>query len=230
LNIPTEGLRPLSEKQEFKRWLAEGDRRGKLKVLGDFVARYVIDHPELILKYSSYSWYEPATIILKEFYKSVDIEPPTWIDLIAEQTIVQEVSEESQFEIRGFLQQAILEGYRRESFTNPHPSTIDSEGRRIYTEVTFEQKINYCLDSRSISFLHICKRNSGQEIEVAITSNIRSELKRHDKLRSVMTMNALASKIPGFEYDLRNVGGQRVRVICGSKSKFFSFLNYEVSE
>ena len=70
----------------------------------------------------------------------------------------------------------------------------------------------------------------GQEIDIAITSNIRSELKRYDKLTSVMTMNALASKIPGFEYDLRNVGGQRVRVICGPKSKFISFLNCEVSE
>lgn len=97
-----------SEKQEFKRWLTEGDRRGKLKVLGDFVARYVIEHPELILKYSSYSWYEPATIILKEFYKSVDKEPPSWIDLVAEQTIVKEVSEEKQFELRGFLQQVIF--------------------------------------------------------------------------------------------------------------------------
>ena len=70
----------------------------------------------------------------------------------------------------------------------------------------------------------------GKEIDIAITSNIRSDLKRHEKLASVMTMNALTSKIPGFEYDLRNVGGQRVRVICGPKSKFISFLNCEVSE
>ena len=103
-----------AEKEEFKLWLTEEGIRDKLKTLGDFVARYVIEHPE-ILKYSSYSWNERATTILKEFYKSVDVEPPTWIDLIAEQTIVQEVSEERQFEIRGFLQQAILEGYRRES-------------------------------------------------------------------------------------------------------------------
>ena len=141
-----------AEKEEFKLWLAEEGIRDNLKTLGDFVARYVIEHPE-ILKYSSYSWNERATTILKEFYKSVDVEPPTWIHLIAEQTIVQEVSEERQFEIRGFLQQAILEGYRRDSFTNPDPSTIDDDGKRIYTEVTFEQKINYCLNNRSCTFL-----------------------------------------------------------------------------
>jgi hypothetical protein len=157
-----------TEKEDFKRWLANEDIRDKLKTLGDFVARYVIEHPEIILNYSS---------------------------------------------------------------TNPDPSTIDSEGRRIHDmQVTFEQKINYCLKNNSIPFLHLCKRNMGQDNEIAITSNIRSELKRHDRLASVLTMSALASKIPGFEYDLRNVNGQRVRVICGPKSKFISFLNCEVSD
>jgi len=220
-----------SEKEEFKRWLNEEGRKDKLKTLGDFVTRYVIEHPDTVLRYSSYSWHERGTTILKELYKSVDKEPAEWIDLIAEQTIVQEVNEERQFELRGFLQQVISEGYRKESLTNPDPSTIDAQGRRIYgMQVTFEQKIKNCLDNKSVPFLHLCKRNLGQEIEVAITSNIRSELKRYDRSKSVMTMNALASKIPGFEYDLRNVDGQRVRVICGPKSKFVSFLNCEVSE
>jgi hypothetical protein len=151
--------------------------------------------------------------------------------LIAEQTIVQDLSEERQFEIRGFLQEAILEAYRREAFTNPDPSTIDSQGKRIYDfHVSLEQKVNYCLDNNSVTFLHKCKRNMGQGIDIAITSNIRSELKKYDKLMSTMTMNALASKIPGFEYGLRNVDGQRVRVICGAKSSFDLFLKCEVTE
>jgi hypothetical protein len=91
------------EKEEFKHWLNEENRKDKLKTLGDFVATYVLKHPELILRYSSYSWYEPATAILKEFYNSVDREPPAWIDLLAEQTIVQETSEEKQFELRGYI-------------------------------------------------------------------------------------------------------------------------------
>jgi hypothetical protein len=221
-----------TEKEEFKRWIDEQGIRDKLKPLGDFVARYIIEHPE-ILKYSSYSWYDHATIILKEFYKSVDKEPPAWIDLIAEQTIVKEVSEERQFELRGFLQQQISEAYRRDIYANPDPNTMieDSYGRpiRSMTPVSFSQKIDYCLNNKSIPFLHLCKKNFGQEIEVAITSNIRSELKKYDKsASSIMTMNSLASKIPGFEYDLRSVGGHRIRAICGPKKKFLEFLNYEV--
>ena len=215
------------EKKEFKQWLNENDRISKLKILGDFITRYVIEHPEIVLKYSYYLWQEPAAIILREFYGSVGKEAPAWIDLIAEQTIVQEVAEERQFEIRGFLQQVILDGYRRDSFTNPDPNTIDSNGKRIPDmQVTFEQKVNYCLDNKSVTFLHLYKRNLGQEIEVAITPNIRSELKKYDRATSVMTMSALAAKIPGFKYEKRNIG----RVICGTKSEFFSFLNCEVSE
>ena len=81
------------------------------------------------------------TTILKEFYKSVDRDPPEWIDLIAEQTIVEELSEERQFELRGFLQQQILEAYRRDVYANPDPNTMieDSYGKPIHsiTPVSF---------------------------------------------------------------------------------------------
>ena len=220
------------EKEKFKKWLNEEGRKEKLKTLGDFVAGYVIKHPEIVLKYSSSLWHERSVIVLTEFYKSVSKEPPAWIDLIAEQTMVKEASEERQFEIRGFLQQAILEGYRRDSFTNPEPSTIDKDGKRTYEmRVTFEQKINYCLDNKSIPFLHLCKRNLGQESEVAITSDIRSELKKYGWSSSPgLTMDALAAKIPGFKYDFRSIGNRNFRVICGPKSKFMDFLNCEVEE
>jgi hypothetical protein len=76
-----------------------------LSQLGDDIYKIVNYGPIvlIVLRYSSYSWYEPATAILKEFYNSVDREPPEWIDLLAEQTIVQETSEEKQFELRGYI-------------------------------------------------------------------------------------------------------------------------------
>jgi hypothetical protein len=219
-----------SEKEDFKHWLSENHILDKLKTLGDFTTSYVSENPE-ILTYSSYTWHEAATKILKAFYASVGKGAPTWIDLVAEQNLVLEAGEEKQFELRGFLQQAIMEAYRREVYTNPDPATLDNDGKRIKEmSVSFDQKINYCLENKSVTFLHLVKRNSGHEREIAITSNIRSELQKYDRTKSVMTMNALASKIPGFESDLRNVGGARVRVICGPYSKFREFLNCEVRE
>ena len=70
------------EKKSYEKWMNEAiddgngsnkSRKEKLKVYGDFVASYVIKHPELI-HYSSFQWHEPATKILKEFYKSAGID------------------------------------------------------------------------------------------------------------------------------------------------------------
>ena len=37
-----------SEKEEFKRWLVEQNIRAELGVLGNFVSRYIIEHPEIL--------------------------------------------------------------------------------------------------------------------------------------------------------------------------------------
>lgn len=68
----------------------------------------------------------------------------------------------------------------------------------------------------------------GQEAEVAITSNIRSKLKKYDKSISEVTMHSLASKIPEFKYETRSIGNHSFRVICGPKSKFSEFLDCEI--
>jgi hypothetical protein len=152
---------------------------------------------------------------------------------LTEQTLVKESTEETQFELRGFLQQQINEAYRRDAFANPDPSTIvETENGivRNIRHVSFIEKIDYCLYNKSIPFLHLCKRNHGQNTDVAITSNIRSEMRKYDKSASGTTMKSLASKMQGFDYELRSLGGQRVRVICGPRSQFYEFLNCEFSE
>ena len=63
------------------------------------------------------------------------------------------------------------------------PATTDSNGDRIKEmHVSFEQKIKYCLDNKSVHFLHKCKRNKGEESEVAITSDIRLDLKKYHQV------------------------------------------------
>jgi hypothetical protein len=127
-----------------------------------------------------------------------------------------------------------LEAYRRDIYANPDPNTMiedsDEKPIRNMTPVSFSQKIDYCLSNKSIPFLYPIKKNLGQEAEVAITSNIRSELKKYDKSMSVMTMNTLASKITGFKYEHRSIGNHSFRVICGPKPKFYEFLNCEITD
>jgi hypothetical protein len=228
------------EKKDYEAWMNDvidpitnKSRRERLSVYGDFVASYVIRYPELIIGYSSFSWHEPSTEILKEFYRSVNIEPPSWLDLLAEQTIVQEAKEERQFELRGFLQQQINEGYRRDIYANPTPDMIietDNGAVRNIKPVTFEQKTDYCLNNRSIPFLHKCNRSLNLETDVAITSNIISELKKHNRSAASTTMKTLAAKIPGFDYSQRWIGSDKIWVICGPISKFKEYVDYKIVE
>ena len=140
---------------------------------------------------------------------------------MAEQTIVQEAKEERQFELRGFLLRSILEAYRRDA-----GRTETDDG--LHIDIT--AKIMFCLQNHSVPFLHLHKRKLNQENEIAITSDIRSELKRYDRTVGAATMETLASKIPHFGVESRCLDYQTARVICGPVSKFLSFLNPEIMD
>jgi hypothetical protein len=52
---------------------------------------------------------------------------------------------------------------------------------RSEIEVDLQMKVNDCLRKESIPFLYEHKRNKGGEVEVVITSNILSELKKYNR-------------------------------------------------
>ena len=235
------------EKINYEKWMNEvvvvdeSSGKGKSKsrreifsVYGDFVASYVIKNPDLVLGYSSYSWHEPATIILKEFYKSAGVEPPSWLDLLAEQTIIQEAKEERQFELRGFLRQCITKSYKDNLYAIPDSSfTIsDSNGNSIRStkEPEFIDILNYCLRNKTVQFLHRIKRNHDLEDDIAITSNIKAEMKKQDRNLPSVTMETIAAKIPGFSYDSRWINKEKIRVVYGPISKFREYLDYNIEE
>jgi hypothetical protein len=230
------------EKIDYEKWMNElvvDDSTGKNKsrreivsVYGDFVASNVIKNPDLILGYSSYTWHEPATIILKEFYRSTGVEPSEWLDLLAEQTIVQEAKEERQFELRGFLRQCITKSYKDSLYAIPdsHFTVEDSYGNPIRSSKTpeFKDILDYCLRNKTVQFIRRIKRNHGLEDDIAILSSIKSEMRKGNQ--SSVTMETLAKKMPGFSYDKRWIDKERIRVVFGSVSKFKEYLDYEISE
>ena len=242
--VDNEGWTP-EEKIKYEKWMNEvvvvdessgkgKSRREIVSVYGDFVASYVIKNPDLILGYSSYTWHEPATIILKEFYKSAGVEPSKWLDLLAEQTIVREAKEERQFELRGFLRQCITKSYKENLYAIPdsHFTVQDSYGNSIRStkEPEFKDILDYCLRNKTVQFLHRIKRNHDLEEDIAITSNIKSEMKKQDRNLPSVTMETIAAKIPGFSYDSRWINKEKIRVVCGPISKFREYLDYNIEE
>ena len=209
------------EKKEFKSWLME-DRIQKLGVLGDFAAKYIIEHADLVLDFKDSLWHKPGETILKEFYKSVGKEPPAWLELVAEQSAVQESNEEKHFELVGFLQHIIQEAYRKDAMID-RPSGVYDD---------LKMKLDVCLKKGSVPFLYEHRRNRGGEVEVIITANILSELNRYNRplTNSNYTLAALASEIPGFKVDQRKINGKNKKVACGPKIKFYEFLTPHIQE
>jgi hypothetical protein len=103
----------------------------------------------LVLEFKDSLWYKPGEVILKELYRAVGKEPPVWIELIAEQSAIQESNEEKHFELVGFLRHMIQEVYRRDA-------AIEN---RSEIEVDLQMKVNDCLRKESIPFLYEHKRN-----------------------------------------------------------------------
>jgi len=210
------------EKKEFKHWLIEEDRIEKLGVLGDFAVKYIIEHPDLVLGFKDSLWHKPGETILKEFYKATGKEPPSWLELVAEQSAVQESNEEKHFELVGFLRHTIQEEYKKNTVI----------GERSGIEVNFRMKIDDCITKGFVPFLYEHKRNKGEEVEVVITANIFSELKRYNRsqINSNYTLVALASEIPGFKVDQRKINGENKEVACGTRTKFYEFLTPTIQE
>jgi hypothetical protein len=235
------------QKKSYEQWMNEVNsdgesRKEKLRVYGDFVSSYVIKHPELI-HYSSFLWHEPATKILKEFYKSADVQLPDWLDLRQEQTVVQEAREERHFELVGFLRNTIQEAYRNHNYVSPDPEAVamrDSSDKVIERKlVTFERKVDYCLEQGFVPFLYERKKKEkNDETEIIITANIFHELKRYDTRNrnssgsnsSSYTLAALAAEIPGFEPRQRKINHENNKVVCGPKQRFYEFLSPTIEE
>jgi len=105
-------------------------------------------------------------------------------------------------------------------------------GERSGIEVNFRMKVDDCITKGFVPFLYEHKRNKGEEVEVVITANIFSELKRYNRsqINSNYTLVALASEIPGFKVDQRKINGENKKVACGTRTKFYEFLTPTIQE
>lgn len=204
IHFPREELHDQKEAEEFKKWLSE--RIDVLGVLGDFVAKYLMENPDIL---KTKQWEDLAKVILAEFYKTGGIEGPKWLDNFIEQKSIEESSDETHFELRAFFMETITNTYSR------HIKTLTpNQSQDIVLDVSFASRLNFCLNNELIPFLHqhINKRN---ETEIAITADIFVELKKR-KIQNITHLRDLANEL-GFEYCQRRLGGIQTKVVCGER-------------
>jgi hypothetical protein len=203
------------EKTEFNEWAYDRGNIYKLGILGDFAAGLAISNLDLLKN----KWDLTSKTILTELYNSVGKQAPEWINLLEKENVIDQSNDETYFGLRGFLEQAIIEAYRKDF-------RIDPDGMMI----TFETRLSHCLEYRCLPYLlsHAPRMNNGQR-EIVITWNIIPELLRH-KVSNITSLPALAAAIPGFKYTTMKIGGSSKKVVTGRFNDFVAFLNCTIEE
>jgi Bifunctional DNA primase/polymerase, N-terminal len=222
--------RESDEAKEFKRWI--DTEKHKLAVLGDFIAWYVITKPakpeDSILLFNK----DPDDIakdIIAAFYTYAGKDRPEWLDRTYKQrSILEENEERAYFEIRSFLLDRINNAYNRYRFMENTPAndyqTVDLDIPKI--KEGFHYRFNFCMANRLLPFLHELKRRKTDELEIAITIDILTELERQfGHIEGITTLVDLGREIPGFTYDTRWIGGKTHRVIVGLRKDFVTYTN-----
>ena len=218
------------EAKEFTAFISKG--RKHLKVYGNFVGKYILENQRILLKENieDCDWKETAVDVLREFYIAPGKPIPDWVSFFVEETDVveaatQEANEMSHFELRGFLEKAIINGYRFDPLAE-----MDSFNEKIVLALDLDlgRKLDRCLNQRLVPYLH--KHVSRSKIfEVAVTHDIIRELKR-SKISNASTMQALAREIPNFKYGPLKLNGDTVRVVHGPYDDFVNFLNCDFKD
>jgi hypothetical protein len=216
LHFTKEEFHEEKEANEFKQWLSENI--DILGVLGDFAAKYMMDHPDVL---ATKQWEDIAKTILTEFYKAAGKkQPPSWLNYLVEQKAVEESSEETHFELRAFFMDIITNAYSK------HIRTL-TPNQEVVLDVSFVSRLNFCLDSELIPFLHQ-HTNKKDQSEIAITADVFTELKKR-KIENITHLRDLATEL-GFEYCQRKLGGVQTKVVCGERKKFIEFLQGNIEE
>ena len=124
------------------------DDRHKLKILGDWTIKYILENKDELLLSRKYSCYDLGRIGLQKFYEFAGLQVPEWLTKWIADTSLVELDIDEESIIRSIL------------FDNTH-KTLQNNARLLETEdlgrITLEQRISLCLDNDLWSWIRKTK-------------------------------------------------------------------------
>lgn len=192
--------------QEFNKLLSEN--RHKLKILGDWTVRYILDNKDELLLSKKYNCYDIGIMVLEKFYEFAGIPVPEWLTRWITETALEELDVDEESVIRSIL------------FDNTH-RIIQNNARLLETEtngmkITLEQRIQLCLDNDLWSWIRKIKEDGKYYIDGSILELFTHRLPE-------LALKKLGEKM-GLEYS-QDTNGRRV-LIC-SKAEITKFITGE---
>ena len=205
----------LEEIKEFEK-LLETKIKHELPIVGNFVANYILNNPDLLLT-DKKNWKEISLIILKAIYSAGEKEPPQWIDnIIGNEIQLEESKEDLDLILRNFLINKINEAYSKHHRSIDPSTVVDGINQQ------FDYRLNFCLKNNLIPFM-----NTNSNSEIIITSDVIQEIKNH-RIYGISSLKEVSNIIYGFEYGQKKLGVKRnVRAAFGTRIQFSKFLIFE---
>jgi hypothetical protein len=202
---------PEDRAREFEREVKP--KLKKLKAIGDYIASYMLRNG------LGEDLEKQGVEALESAYKSVGLEPPTWLKLEAGASSETEIYEDLREHVRVFLVKRINEEY------NKFVGRIVIEKPEGYPDVVSRQeadlklRVEVVLDKQLIPWM--IRRGD----EVYITTGIFDELK--DIPESVRSLRSLAELL-GWKYEReKKLGGSVKSVVSVKLGELLSFLGVE---
>jgi predicted small metal-binding protein len=193
---------PKEKAEEFEKEMLP--RLQKLKAIGQFIIKKVIENPKLLLD----DWKDTAKQLLEITYNEAGLEKPKWLDLEAKHKTLEEMSEETKENIKRVLLEKINNEY------------VKNMGKLSTTGADFKSRVVSVLDNNLIPWAIYKNEN------VIITTGILNELENIEGIDELKSLAELLNWEYKPSYSFK-VGGKVLHknVIMISIDDFIAFLN-----
>ena len=197
----------------------------KIKIIGDWTIRYILDNRDELLLSGKYTVYDIAKKAIHEFYKFVGKEVPEWITTWIVDMALEELDVDDESVIRSILFDHVyktLERSGRLADLGNRETDVGNDGKIYLTgkinPTTLAHKIETCINNELWSWLRRKNLKLGEWLqEYYIDTSI---LELFSKRLPQLDLKKLAEKT-GFTYSQRKGG---MRVLKCAKHELIDFI------
>lgn len=216
--------------KEFEKWFEE--RKDILGILGDFAAKYLGEHLELLTD-KNIDWEQKAKEVLKAFYQYASKEEPSWVNDTIEENTIEESKDEVTADLRSFFTNEINEYFIKyiKAIEYQNDEVVKALiKKQNYESTVFIDRSRFCIENKIIPYIGQYNSKNNESMICIMSPIIRELNKKKVGNGGLNTLRDIANEIPSFTYGTRVIGGKSVKCAYGSKTSFDEFITSEVKE
>lgn len=204
----------------------QAEKGHKIKVLGDWTIRYILDNKVELLLSGKYTTYEISKKAISEFYRFADREVPEWLTRWITDLTLEELDVDDESIIRSILFENVNRTLERNSkLVDLGNKVIKEYEGRVYStgeirDTTLGERIDVCIDNDLWPWLRRKAARLGETLQQQEYYIDASILELYLKRLPELDIKKLGQKT-GFKYTQRRSG---MRVLKCTKEQLKEFI------